>query len=159
MKLRVNGRIFDVAADPATPLLWILREQLGLTGTKYGCDSGQCGACSIHLNGNLVRACQVTLATIKPGDRIATIEGLSPSVAHPVQKAWDALNVPQCGYCQSGQIMAAVALLKQSPEPTDADIDAFMTNVCRCGTYGRIRAAIKQAAAEIASRNTRSKRG
>lgn len=158
MKLRVNGKLHGVAADPATPLLWVLREQLGLTGTKYGCDSGQCGACCIHLNGDVVRSCQVTLGSVQTSDRITTIEGLSPTVSHPVQKAWEALNVPQCGYCQSGQIMTAVALLKSIPEPTDAEIDAAMTNVCRCGTYVRIRAAIKQVATEMAARANPAKR-
>ena len=146
MKLNVNGKIRDVDAEPDTPLLWALREQVGLTGTKYGCGIAQCGACSVHLNGKVVRSCSLPIGSLKPTDRIVTIEGLSADVTHPVQKAWAALDVPQCGYCQSGQIMAAAALLASKPRPSDAEIDAAMTNVCRCGTYQRIRAAIHLAA-------------
>ena len=145
-KLNVNGKTVDVAVDADTPLLWALREQAGLTGTKYGCGVGQCGACSVHINGELQRSCSITVGSLKPGDRIATIEGLSADSSHPVQKAWAALDVPQCGYCQSGQIMAAVALLRKKPKPTDKDIDDAMTNICRCGTYQRIRAAVHMAA-------------
>jgi isoquinoline 1-oxidoreductase subunit alpha len=145
-KLNVNGRPLDVKADGDTPLLWVLREQLGLTGTKYGCGVAQCGACSVHINGEVQRSCAISLSALKPSDRIVTIEGLSADSSHPVQKAWLALDVPQCGYCQSGQIMAAAALLKRKPKPTDADIDAAMTNICRCGTYQRIRAAVHLAA-------------
>jgi isoquinoline 1-oxidoreductase alpha subunit len=148
-KLSINGKAVDLNVDPATPLLWALREQVGLTGTKYGCGIGQCGACCVHINGILQRSCKVQVGDLKPGDKVLTIEGLSPNAQHPVQKAWTALNVPQCGYCQSGQIMAAVALLKQTPTPTDIDIDTAMTNICRCGTYQRIRAAIHVAATEI----------
>jgi isoquinoline 1-oxidoreductase subunit alpha len=145
-KLTVNGRSFDVTAEDDTPLLWVLREQIGLTGTKYGCGIAQCGACAVHINGELQRSCSVPLASLKETDKIVTIEGLSPDSSDPVQKAWAALDVPQCGYCQSGQIMAAAALLAQKPQPTDADIDAAMTNICRCGTYQRIRAGIHMAA-------------
>jgi isoquinoline 1-oxidoreductase subunit alpha len=145
-KLNVNGKSFDMKVDGDTPLLWVLREQVGLTGTKYGCGVAQCGACSVHINGELQRSCSIPVRDIKATDKIVTIEGLSRAGDHPVQKAWAALDVPQCGYCQSGQIMAAAALLKKKPKPTDADIDEAMTNICRCGTYQRIRAAIHQAA-------------
>jgi isoquinoline 1-oxidoreductase alpha subunit len=145
-KLNINGRTRDVQVEPGTPLLWVIREQVGLTGTKYGCGVAQCGACSVHLNGNVVRSCSIPVSAIKPGDKIVTIEGLSRDSSHPVQKAWAAIDVPQCGYCQSGQIMAAAALLAKKPSPTDADIDEAMTNICRCGTYQRIRAAVHMAA-------------
>jgi isoquinoline 1-oxidoreductase subunit alpha len=145
-KLNINGRTYDVQAEADTPLLWAIREQVGLTGTKYGCGVAQCGACSVHLNGELVRSCSVRLGDVKATDKIVTIEGVSANSSHPVQKAWLALDVPQCGYCQSGQIMAAVALLKKKPKPTDKDIDEAMTNICRCGTYQRIRAAVHMAA-------------
>jgi isoquinoline 1-oxidoreductase alpha subunit len=146
-KLNVNGKMRDVAVEPDTPLLWVIRENVGLTGTKYGCGVAQCGACSVHINGNLVRSCSMPVSAIKATDRIVTIEGLSPTSSHPVQQAWLALDVPQCGYCQSGQIMAAVALLAKNADPSDADIDGAMTNICRCGTYQRIRAAVHMAAA------------
>ena len=142
-KLNVNGKSREYQADPGTPLLWVLREQLGLTGTKYGCGVAQCGACTVHIDGVPTRSCVVPAASVKAGARIVTIEGLSPNGSHPVQKAWAALDVPQCGFCQSGMIMAAAALLKTKPNPTDADINAAMTNICRCGTYNRVRAAIK----------------
>jgi isoquinoline 1-oxidoreductase alpha subunit len=145
-KLNVNGKTFDVQAEADTPLLWVIREHVGLTGTKYGCGVAQCGACSVHINGEVQRSCSIPVKDVKPGDKIVTIEGLSHNGDHPVQKAWLALDVPQCGYCQSGQIMAAVALIKKKPKPTDADIDEAMTNICRCGTYQRIRAAVHQAA-------------
>ena len=145
-KLNVNGRVRDVQVEPDTPLLWAIREQVGLTGTKYGCGVAQCGACSVHINGGLVRSCSVPVGSVKPTARIVTIEGLSPTSSHPVQKAWAAVDVPQCGYCQSGQIMAAAALLKRNPKPTDQDIDDAMANICRCGTYQRIRAAVHLAA-------------
>jgi isoquinoline 1-oxidoreductase subunit alpha len=145
-KLNVNGKVKDVKVEPDTPLLWVLREQVGLTGTKYGCGVAQCGACSIHLNGALARSCVMPVGSVKPTDKIVTIEGLSPNAAHPVQKAWAAVDVPQCGYCQSGQIMAAAALLKRTPKPTDKDIDDAMVNICRCGTYQRIREAVHLAA-------------
>ena len=157
-RLNINGRTHDVKVEADTPLLWVIREQVGLTGTKYGCGVAQCGACSIHLNGEVVRSCAIPVGSIKPRDRIVTIEGISPASAHPVQQAWLALDVPQCGYCQSGQIMAATALLKKNPKPTDGDIDAAMTNICRCGTYQRIRAAVHMAAAAAAAQPVRKSR-
>jgi len=157
-KLNVNGKVLELTVDPSTPLLWALREQAGLTGTKYGCGIALCGACSVHINGELKRSCAIPVGTLKPGDRIVTIEGLSPNSSHPVQKAWAQHGVPQCGYCQSGQIMAAVALLRRTPAPTDAEIDDAMTNVCRCGTYQRIRAAIRTAAASLAAPKAPAKR-
>jgi len=146
VRLHINGKSREVEVEADTPLLWVIREQVGLTGTKYGCGVAQCGACSVHINGEVQRSCSVPVGSLKPGDRIVTIEGLSRSASHPVQKAWAALDVPQCGYCQSGQIMAAAALLKKNPNPSDKDIDAAMTNICRCGTYQRIRAAVHLAA-------------
>ena len=145
-KLNINGKVRDVAVEADTPLLWVIREQVGLTGTKYGCGVTQCGACSVHINGELARSCNVPVGGLKASDKILTIEGLSATSSHPVQKAWAALDVPQCGYCQSGQIMAAAALLKKKPNPTDQDIDDAMSNICRCGTYQRIRAAVHMAA-------------
>ena len=145
-KLNVNGKLRAVEVEEDTPLLWVIREQIGLTGTKYGCGVAQCGACSVHINGELKRSCSIKVGTLKSGDKIVTIEGLSPASSHPVQKAWLDLDVPQCGYCQSGQIMAAAALLASNPDPSDQDIDAAMTNICRCGTYQRIRAAVHTAA-------------
>jgi len=145
VKLNINGQAREVEVDPETPLLWVLRENLGMTGTKYGCGIAQCGACSVHLDGAVTRSCQLPVGNIGDG-KIVTIEGLSPNSSHPVQAAWLQHQVPQCGYCQSGQIMAAVALLAEKPQPTDEDIDLAMTNICRCGTYGRIRAAIHTAA-------------
>ncbi|MGE0800978.1 MAG: (2Fe-2S)-binding protein [Lautropia sp.] len=142
-RLHVNGTVRDIDADGDTPLLWVLREQLGLTGTKYGCGIAACGACTVHLDGVPMRSCVRPLSTIGPDEKIVTIEGLSPDGSHPVQKAWVALDVPQCGYCQCGMIMAAAALLAEKPDPTDAEIDDAMTNLCRCGTYNRVRAAIK----------------
>ncbi len=149
-RLNVNGTMHEFEAEPDTPLLWAIREQAGLTGTKYGCGVAQCGACSVHVNGELQRSCQIPVGEVKPGDKIVTIEGLSPTTEHPVQKAWAALDVPQCGYCQSGQIMAAAALLKKKKKPSDAEIEEAMTNICRCGTYQRIRAGVHRAA-EIAA--------
>ena len=146
MRLNVNGKAYEVDVEPEMPLLWALREFIGLTGTKYGCGIEQCGACSVHINGEVRRSCSIPVGDVKPADRIVTIEGLSPDSSHPVQKAWAALDVPQCGYCQSGQIMAAAALLAKNPQPTEKDIDQAMTNICRCGTYQRIRAAIHLAA-------------
>jgi isoquinoline 1-oxidoreductase alpha subunit len=145
-KLNINGKIRDVQAEPDTPLLWVIREQVGLTGTKYGCGVAQCGACSVHINGSVVRSCSYPLSAVKASDKIVTIEGLSKDSTHPVQLAWAAIDVPQCGYCQSGQIMAAAALLAKNPKPSDQDIDAAMTNICRCGTYQRIRDAVHIAA-------------
>ena len=144
--LRVNGKEQELDLDPEMPLLWALRDVLGLTGTKYGCGQAQCGACTVHLDGEVVRSC-VTPVRRAAGRAITTIEGLSPDGSHPLQRAWCELAVPQCGFCQAGQIMTAAALLAQNPKPKDADIDHSMAgNLCRCGTYGRIRAAIKSAA-------------
>src|SRR2546428_11259785 len=137
-KLNVNGKIRDVQVEPDTPLLWVIREQVGLTGTKYGCGVGQWGACSVHINGELVRSCALPVGGVKATDRIVTIEGLSTTSSHPVQKAWAAVDVPQCGYCQSGQIMAAAALLRKKPKPTDPGIDDAMTHTCRRRTPHRI---------------------
>ena len=148
--LNINGKVHNIDIEPDTPLLWVIREQVGLTGTKYGCGVAQCGACSVHINGELQRSCSYPVAAVKPTDRIVTIEGLAQKLSHPVQKAWAELDVPQCGYCQSGQIMAAATLLKKNKKPSDADIDAAMTNICRCGTYQRIRAGVHRAA-EIAA--------
>lgn len=144
VKLDINGRAHELDVDPETPLLWVLREQLGMTGTKYGCGIAQCGACSVHVDGQVMRSCQLQVGTVS--GKVVTIEGLSADSSHPVQKAWLAHQVPQCGYCQSGQIMAAVALLNEKPAPTDADINEAMSNICRCGTYQRIRAAIHSVA-------------
>jgi len=144
--LNINGKLVDVSVEPDTPLLWVIREQVGLTGTKYGCGIAQCGACCVHLNGEVARSCSIPISAIKATDKIVTIEGLSPDSSHPVQKAWASLDVPQCGYCQSGQIMAAAALLAHNPKPSDKDIDVAMTNICRCGTYARIRDAVHVAA-------------
>ena len=149
-KLNINGKQVDLKVDDDTPLLWALREQAGLTGTKYGCGIAQCGACSVHINGEVQRSCSITVGSVKPTDKIVTIEGLSPNASHAVQRAWATLDVPQCGYCQSGQIMAAAALLAKTPKPSDGDIDAAMTNICRCGTYQRIRQAIHQAVGQAA---------
>jgi isoquinoline 1-oxidoreductase alpha subunit len=146
VRLKVNGTEQNFNGDPAMPLLWYLRDVLGLTGTKFGCGIAQCGACTIHLDGQAIRSC-VTAVSDAEGKSVTTIEGLDPNGEHPVQQAWLALGVPQCGYCQAGQIMSASALLKETPKPTDQDIDNAMAgNICRCGTYVRIRAAIKQAA-------------
>jgi isoquinoline 1-oxidoreductase alpha subunit len=156
-KLNVNGKSLDLKVDGDTPLLWVIREQAGLTGTKYGCGVGQCGACSVHVNGEVQRSCQIQVKDVKATDKIVTIEGLSRNSSHPVQKAWVELQVPQCGFCQSGQIMAAVALLKSKPKPTDKDIDDAMTNICRCGTYQRIRQAVHLAAGTGAAKNRATK--
>jgi isoquinoline 1-oxidoreductase subunit alpha len=144
--LTVNGQRHELDIEPETPLLWVLRDEIGLTGTKYGCGIAQCGACTVHVDGQATRSCSVAVSDVANA-QITTIEGLSPDGSHPVQKAWLAEDVPQCGYCQSGQIMAAAAFLKEMPNPTDADIDDGITNICRCGTYPRIRAAIHRAAA------------
>ena len=154
-KLNVNGQVRDVDVEADTPLLWVLREQLNMTGTKYGCGVAQCGACSVHINGELRRSCATPLSSVAASDKIITIEGLSKNRSHAVQQAWAELDVPQCGYCQSGQIMAAVTLLGKKPKPTDADIDEAMTNICRCGTYQRIRAAV-HLAARIASQQPKA---
>jgi isoquinoline 1-oxidoreductase alpha subunit len=145
-KFTVNGKAIDSAAAPDTPLLWVLREDLGLTGTKFGCGIGQCGACTVHVDGDAAKSCQLPVSAVE-GRSITTIEGLSDDSDHPLQVAWIEEQVPQCGYCQSGQIMAAAALLADTPKPSDADIDAAMSgNICRCGTYQRIRKAVHRAA-------------
>src|ERR1700737_4001172 len=145
-RLTVNGKSHDVDADPSTPLLWVLREQVGLTGTKYGCGIAQCGACTVHIDGLAVRSCSLPVSEAE-GKKIMTIEGLAQNGnLHPVQKAWLEHDVPQCGYCQSGMIMAVAALLKDKPKPSDADIDSAITNICRCGTFQQVRAAIHAAA-------------
>src|SRR5208282_6667866 len=146
--LKVNGTAHKLDIEPETPLLWVLRDELGLAGTKFGCGIAACGACTVHVNGEAMRSCVVGVGTVN-GASIVTIEGLAKDSKHPVQQAWLAEDVPQCGYCQSGQIMAAVAFLKQFPKPTDADIDANLTSICRCGTYPRIRRAIHRAASLI----------
>ena len=144
--LQINGKNYTVQADPNMPLLWVIRDLVGLTGTKYGCGIAQCGACTVHFNGNAVRSCSIPVSAAE-NQKIITIEGISDDNSHAVQKAWITEQVPQCGYCQSGQIMAAVALLKQNPNPSDKDIDNTMQGyICRCGTYPRIRKAIKTAA-------------
>ena len=143
--LKINGTSHSVDADPSTPLLWVLRDHLGMTGTKYGCGIAQCGACTVHVNGQPVRSCQAPLDAVGNAE-ITTIEGLAQSANHPLQVLWVEMNVPQCGYCQAGMLMAASALLKKIPNPTDADIDTHVNNICRCGTYPRVRAAIHKAA-------------
>jgi isoquinoline 1-oxidoreductase alpha subunit len=151
VKLDINGTVRDVDAPPDMPLLWVIRDLLGLTGTKFGCGMAQCGACTVHLDGNPVRAC-ITPVSVVGNRKVTTIEGLSPDGTHVVQRAWAEADVVQCGYCQSGQVMSAAALLAEKPEPTDADVDDAMSgNICRCGTYVRIRQAIKQAAQSPAS--------
>ena len=146
-RLTINGTAHDVDVEPDTPLLWAIREQVGLTGTKYGCGIAQCGACTVHIDGEAVRSCSVTVGALRPDQKIVTIEGLAQNgVLHAVQKAWLDHDVPQCGYCQCGMIMAVAALLREKPKPTDADIDAAITNICRCGTYQQVRAAIHEAA-------------
>jgi isoquinoline 1-oxidoreductase subunit alpha len=147
--LMVNGRKVTLRSEADTPLLWVLRDELGFTGTKYGCGKGLCGSCTVHLNGEAIRSCQLTVADLKPESQVVTIEGLSADANHPVQQAWIAESVAQCGYCQAGQMMAAAALLKSQPRPSDDDIDTAMAgNICRCGTYLRIRKAIHRAAGE-----------
>ena len=145
-RLNVNGKVLQHQAEADTPLLWVLREQLGMTGTKYGCGVAQCGSCTVHIDGTAVRSCAMPVSAVQARQKVVTIEGLSVKGDHPLQKAWVNNDVPQCGYCQSGMIMAAAALLKKNPKPTDADIDAAITNICRCGTFNRVRAAIKEAA-------------
>jgi len=139
--LNINGMRHNIDADPQTPLLWVIRDYIGLTGTKFSCGIGQCGACTLHVDGQAVRSCSVP-ANMAVGKRITTIEGLSPDGSHPIQVAWKEFDTPQCGYCQSGMIMSALALLQRRPDPSDADINASVTNICRCGTYHRIRQAI-----------------
>ncbi len=151
-KLHVNGRVHDVQVDPDTPLLWVIREQLGMTGTKYGCGIAQCGACTVQIDGQAVRSCALPVSAVTPTQKITTIEGLSANSAHPLQQAWVALDVPQCGYCQSGMLMAAATLLASNPKPTEAEIRENITNICRCGTYNRVIAGIKRAADATARR-------
>jgi isoquinoline 1-oxidoreductase subunit alpha len=146
-RLNVNGEVVEVDVDENTPLLWVLREQLGLTGTKYGCGVAECGACTVHVDGVAVRSCVLPVAGVTEDQRIVTIEGLSPDGSHPVQQAWLEIDVPQCGYCQTGMIMAVAAMLQSNPSPTDEDINTEITNICRCGTYNRVRTAIRLAAA------------
>ena len=157
MKLNVNGRDHTVDVEPEMPLLWVLRDELGIVGPKYGCGIAQCGACTVHIDGVPVRSCVMPASAMKPAQKITTIEGLSANGSHPIQKAWVALDVPQCGFCQSGMIMAATALIKDKPNPTDKDIDEAMTNICRCGTYNRVRTAIHTAAREMAAAKTGAK--
>ena len=150
VRLSINGTVREIDVEPDTPLLWVIREQLGLTGTKYGCGVAQCGACTVHIDGAATRSCAVPVSSVTEQQKIVTIEGLSQGPTHPVQRAWLELDVPQCGYCQSGQIMAAAALLQANPKPTDQQIRDEMTNICRCGTYNRIKAAIKLASSTMA---------
>ena len=145
MRLNVNGQDVEVDADGATPLLWVLRESLGLTGTKYGCGIGLCGSCTVHIDGEAVRSCMMPLSALGGSQRVTTIEGLSQDGSHPVQRAWNELDVPQCGYCQPGIIMSVAALLADNPRPSDAEIDASITNICRCGTFNRVRRGIHRA--------------
>ena len=149
VQLNVNGRRVEADVEADTPLLWVLRDSLGLTGTKFGCGAGLCGACSVHVNGQVVRSCMLPVGSLQDKE-IVTIESIAADENHPVVTAWIEEQVPQCGYCQSGQIMAATALLRRNPNPTDGDIDQAMTNICRCGTYGDIRSAIRKAAARMA---------
>ncbi|HQX55955.1 MAG TPA: (2Fe-2S)-binding protein [Pyrinomonadaceae bacterium] len=145
-KITVNKKVYETDLDPSTPMLWVLRDDFGLTGTKFGCGIAQCGSCTIHVDGEARRSCVTPISSVV-GKEVTTIEGLSPDSSHPLQKAWIETDAPQCGYCQSGQIMAAAAMLKKTPKPTDADIDQAMNGIiCRCGTYNRVRAAIKLAA-------------
>lgn len=146
-KLSINGKTIDVTVEDDTPLLWVIREQIGLTGTKYGCGVAQCGACTVHIDGVATRSCSMPVSALTAEQKIVTIEGLSPDGNHPIQKAWIEHDVPQCGFCQSGMIMAAAALLQSNPKPSDADIASEITNICRCGTYNRVKAAIKDVAA------------
>ena len=150
LELKINGTTQTIDADPSTPLLWVLRDHLGMTGTKFGCGIAQCGACTVHVNGMATRSCQLPVAAVAGAD-ITTIEGLAPAADHPLQKAWVEMNVAQCGYCQSGMIMAAAALLKENPKPTDQDINVAINNICRCGTYPRVKAAIQKAAGTMQS--------
>ena len=145
-KLKINGKLVAIDVDGSTPLLWFLREQLGLTGTKYSCGIGICGACTVHINGKAVRSCIVPVSSLTSSQEIVTIEGLSSDSSHPLQQAWNELDVPQCGYCQPGMIMTAAALLNGNPDPSDSDIDNSVTNICRCGTFNRVRRGIHLAA-------------
>jgi isoquinoline 1-oxidoreductase alpha subunit len=153
--LNINGEAVDIDIDGATPLLWVLREQLGLTETKYSCGIGLCGACTVHIDGEAVRSCVIPVSSLTASQNVVTIEGLSPDGSHPVQQAWAELDVPQCGYCQPGMIMTAAALLNGNSNPTDADIDSNLTNICRCGTFNRVRRGI-HLAAQLAKRGRTS---
>ena len=149
ISFNLNGSAVSVQSEPDTPLLWVIRDEIGLTGTKFGCGKAQCGSCTVHVNGSAVRACQTPVSSVS-GKKVATVESLSADNSHPLQKAWIKHQVPQCGYCQSGQLMSAAALLSKNKNPSDGDIDAAMSgNLCRCGTYNRVRAAVKDAAAEM----------
>ncbi len=149
ISFNLNGSAVSVQSEPDTPLLWVIRDEIGLTGTKFGCGKAQCGSCTVHVNGSAVRACQTPVSSVS-GTKVATVESLSADNSHPLQKAWIKHQVPQCGYCQSGQLMSAAALLSKNKNPSDSDIDAAMAgNLCRCGTYNRVRAAVKDAAAEM----------
>ena len=149
ISFNLNGSAVSVQSEPDTPLLWVIRDEIGLTGTKFGCGKAQCGSCTVHVNGSAVRACQTPVSSVS-GKKVATVESLSGDNSHPLQKAWIKHQVPQCGYCQSGQLMSAAALLSKNKNPSDGDIDAAMSgNLCRCGTYNRVRAAVKDAAAEM----------
>jgi len=150
LELKINGTTLTTDADPSTPLLWVLRDHLGMTGTKFGCGIAQCGACTVHINGMATRSCQLPVAAVA-GAEVTTIEGLAPASDHPLQKAWVELNVAQCGYCQSGMIMAAAALLKTTPKPTEQQINEAVNNICRCGTYPRVKAAIQKVAGTMQS--------
>ena len=150
-KLNINGKLVDIDVDDSTPLLWVLREQLGLTGTKYSCGIGMCGACTVHIDGEAVRSCVISVSALSASQQVITIEGLSPDGSHPLQQAWKELDVPQCGYCQPGMIMSAAALLNGNADPSDADIDASITNICRCGTFNRVRHGIHLAARNMVS--------
>ena len=156
-KLKINGKVIDIDADDSTPLLWVLREHAGLTGTKYSCGIGLCGSCTVHVNGKAVRSCITPLSSLNGSEDIVTIEGLSSDNSHPVQQAWKELDVPQCGYCQPGMIMSVTALLNENPNPSDEDINSKITNICRCGTFNRVRRGI-HLAVDIASKST-GKRG
>ena len=151
-KLTINGKLVDIDIDESTPLLWVLREKLGLTGSKYGCGIGSCGACTVHIDGEAERSCLVPVSALNAAKIIVTIEGLSTDTSHPIQQTWKALDEPQCGYCQSGMIMSAAALLNKNPQPSDADINAHVTNICRCGTFNRVRRGI-HLAAQIIKKN------
>lgn len=153
IKLKINGELFEIDVEGSTPLLWVLREQLGLTGTKYSCGIGVCGSCTVHIDGEAVRSCLISVSSLKASQDILTIEGLSANNDHPLQQAWKKLDVPQCGYCQPGMIMSAAALLNANPDPSDADIDENITNICRCGTFNRVRKGIHLAAG-MASQNS-----
>jgi isoquinoline 1-oxidoreductase alpha subunit len=149
ISFNLNGSAVSVQSEPDTPLRWVIRDEIGLTGTKFGCGKAQCGSCTVHVNGSAVRACQTPVSSVS-GKKVATVESLSADNSHPLQKAWIKHQVPQCGYCQSGQLMSAAALLSKNKNPSDGDIDAAMSgNLCRCGTYNRVRAAVKDAAAEM----------